>query len=345
MKRDAFAYFICSRATANVAFPGGQRRAPLPRRRDRAFGRRRDPELGGQRRSVHRLLADEPTLAERPGGGGRRPRRGTSSAGTGTSGTAPRPRTSRTRYRLRSSRDARGGGRDSSATGPAGRLILGAPCSSCRYYSVRLCADVHRPPSSRVTPRTQEDTRKMSGGASTTVARRTKPGARRGTAASPGRRPDPERRGSRRPARARAPTSGGRARTSPSDKPDGLRPLRHGAEGLVVALNGTLWGDRRRGEPPDVPLAREVADPNYVIALNDRPLRRHRVDVRVHRRHEDAGAVLRAPRARRGKAKKALPSFLDHVRHFEDLLGPVPVPATRSTASSRRRTSAWSTRP
>ncbi len=110
----------------------------------------------------------------------------------------------------------------------------------------------------------------------------------------------------------------------PSDKPAGVDLHVTVPDGLVVASNGTLQG-KPRAERGRRTFHWRVASPisNYCVALNIAPyvviedtyecVDGTKLPVQFHALPESAA-----------KAKKILPQFLDHLRAFEEILGPYP---------------------
>lgn len=115
----------------------------------------------------------------------------------------------------------------------------------------------------------------------------------------------------------------------PSDKPQGIMLAITVPEGLFCASNGVLVSDlpaeagwRTQTWRMDLPFS------NYVIALNIAPYE-------VVRAEYDSVAGEKVPVAfwclpeSRAKAEKILPEFLQHLRFYEELLGPYPFRAAK----------------
>ena len=110
----------------------------------------------------------------------------------------------------------------------------------------------------------------------------------------------------------------------PSDKPDGFDLHVRVPDGLVVASNGVLVGEPQRGDR-GTSFHWQVKSPiaNYNIALNIAPY------VELKERYTCIDGTVMPIQFfvlpdSAVKARRCMPQFLDHLRVFEELLGPYP---------------------
>lgn len=109
----------------------------------------------------------------------------------------------------------------------------------------------------------------------------------------------------------------------PSDKPDGVDLHITVPKDLVVASNGTLQSDVAKGPVRTFHWRVQSPISNYCVALNIAP----------YRRIDDTYTCVDGTKLpvqffalpeHEAKAKQFLPQFLDHLRVFEEILGPYP---------------------